>query len=408
MTSPFPAAPLPPHVPESLVRPFPLIVGLTTKTDPFAEMAEVHDWPDVFYAQHAYPGGGPSWIVRKAADLREIYLDTTNFSSKDFAPFAKILGANWNLIPAEIDPPAHALYRAFANPIFTPKAMTKLEDGIRRYAREGIQVFRDKGECEYMADFAFGFPIKVILELMGLPLEMAPKFLEWEMALLHNHDMSVLADAARKLVAYLTDQIEDRRTNPGDDLISYAVQAEIEGRKLTHDELIGFTFLMFIGGLDTVSANMGLHALHLAQRPDHQKFLRENPDRIPDAIEEMMRAYAPVTTYRTCVREIEFRGVKMMPGDKVAMCTTTAARDPEASDAPAEVRLDRKPKHVSFGYGPHLCLGVHLARRELRIALEEFLALVPDFQLKPGHELEWHMGVIQPVELPLVWSVGRA
>ena len=151
---------------------------------------------------------------------------------------------------------------------------------------------------------------------------------------------------------------------------------------------------------------MGLHALHLARTPDDQQLLRAQPDRIPDAIEEMMRAYAPVTTFRTCVNEIEFKGVKMMPGDKIAMCTTLAARDPEGYDAPSEVRLDRKPRHVAFGYGPHLCVGLHLARREMRIALEEFLALVPEFRVEPGHVLEWHMGVIQPVALPLVWNVG--
>jgi len=407
MTNPFPSVPLPAHVPESLVRPFPFIIGVTTQRDPFNDMADsVHQWPDVFYAPHVYPGGGPAWIVRKAQDLQKIYLDTKNFSSKDFAPFAKMIGASWSLVPAEIDPPVHALYRTLLNPLFTPKAMTKLEDGIRRYAREGILQFRDRGECEYMADFAFNFPIRVFLELMGLPLEMTPQFLEWEMALLHNYDMAVLADATRSVVAYLTDEIKDRRQNPKDDLITHFVRAEIEGRKLTQDELIGFTFLLFIGGLDTVSANIGLHAAHLARTPNHQRFLRKNPDRIPDAIEELMRAYAPVTTFRTCVNELEFKGVRMMPGDKVAMCTTIAARDPEEYDAPSEVRLDRKPRHVAFGYGPHLCLGMHLARRELRIALEEFLALVPDFQIKSGHTLDWHMGVIQPVALPLVWKVG--
>jgi cytochrome P450 len=255
-----------------------------------------------------------------------------------------------------------------------------------------------------MADFAYNFPIKVFLELMGLPLQMAPQFLEWETNLLHNHDMAALAGATRSLVEYLGGEIADRRKNPRDDLISYGVQAEIEGRKLTEDELIGFTFLLFIGGLDTVSANMGLHALHLAAHPEHQRFLRANPDRIPDAIEEMMRAYSPVTTFRTCVNEIEFKGVKMMPGDKIAMCTTTAGRDPEEYDNPSEVRLDRKPRHVAFGFGPHLCLGVHLARREMRIAIEEYLALMPDFQVKSGHALEWYTGVIQPVTLPLVWQ----
>jgi cytochrome P450 len=404
MMNPSPSV-LPAHIPESLVHPFPFAYGVTTQRDPFNDLADsVHAGPGIFFASNVGPGGTPGWIVRRAQDLRDIYLDTKNFSSKDFAPFAKIIGANWNLVPAEIDPPMHALYRAVLNPLFTPKAMAKLESGIRRYAQEGILAFRSKGECEFMADFAYNFPIKVFLELMGLPLRMAPQFLEWEMNLLHNQDMAALAGATQSLVAYLQEEIADRRTKPKDDLITHGVNAQVEGRSLTEDELIGFTFLLFVGGLDTVSANIGLHALHLAGNPEHQRFLRENPDRVPEAIEEMMRAYAPVTTFRTCVNEVEFKGVKMMPGDKIVMCTTMAGRDPEEYDRPAEVRLDRKPRHVSFGYGPHLCVGMHLARREMRIAIEEFITLVPDFQVRPGHTLQWYTGVIQPVTLPLVWK----
>src|SRR5271154_4213470 len=142
MTSPLPSA-TPPHVPEDLVHPFPFAYGVTVRRDPFNDLADsVHAAPEIFFAHNVGPGGTPAWIVRRTRDLRDLYLDTANFSSKDFAPFAKIIGANWSLIPAEIDPPLHALYRAFVNPVFTPKAITKLEDGIRRYAREGVLAIR--------------------------------------------------------------------------------------------------------------------------------------------------------------------------------------------------------------------------------------------------------------------------
>jgi cytochrome P450 len=118
----------------------------------------------------------------------------------------------------------------------------------------------------------------------------------------------------------------------------------------------------------------------------------------------MMRAYAAVTTFRTCKKETTIKGVKIMPGDKVAMSTTLAGRDPDEYERPNEVILDRKPKHISFAYGPHLCVGMHLARREMRIAIEEFLRLVPDFRIKPGHTVRCHLGMIEPVDLPLVWS----
>lgn len=208
------------------------------------------------------------------------------------------------------------------------------------------------------------------------------------------------------MVAYLAGEIEDRRANPRNDLITFGVTSQIDGRPLTQDELIGFMFNLFIGGLDTVSTNMGLQFWHLATHAEDQAYLRANPSEIPYAIDELMRAYGAVTTFRTCKKETELAGIRFMPGDKVAMSTTLAGRDPEAFDNPAEVRFDRRPRHVGFGFGPHTCVGMHLARRELRVAMEEFLKRVPAFRLVEGHNVVCHMGMIQPVALPLVWDVA--
>ncbi|MBL0115260.1 MAG: cytochrome P450 [Sphingomonadales bacterium] len=400
----FPEPVIPDHVPASLVRPFPYVFGMTTRDDPFGDWAtEVHKGPGIFYAPHAYPGGTPAWIVRRVEDLRKVYFDTDTFSSKDFSPYSKMIGDTWTNLPVEIDPPHHAKYRSFINPLFTPTAMAKLEGKIRAYAIEYIEAFRERGSCEFMSEFAFEFPIKVFLELMDFPLSNTKQFLEWETGLLHEMDMWKMAVAARNVVGFLREQIEDRRKNPRDDVISYALGVEVEGRKLNEDELVGFAFNLFIGGLDTVSTNMGLQFLHLARNPQDQQYLRDNPKEIPHAIDEMMRAYAAVTTFRTCTKETEFGGVKMMPGDKVAVHTTLAGRDPEEFPEPGEVRLGRNPRHVSFGFGPHMCVGMHLAKREMRIAIEEFVNRIPKFSLKPDHDVEYHLGMIQPVTLPLVW-----
>lgn len=403
----FPEPIIPDHVPPALVRPFPYVFGMTTRADPFSDWATaVHQGPEIFYTPHAYPGGTPAWIVRRVEDLRKIYFDTDTFSSKDFSPFSKLVGDTWTNLPVEIDPPEHAKYRAFINPLFTPAAMTKLEGRIRNYAVEYIEAFSDTGACEFMADFAFEFPIKVFLELMDFPLSNTKQFLEWEYGLLHEMDMCKIADATRNVVGFLREQIEDRRRNSRDDIISYALGVEVDGRKLNDDELVGFAFNLFIGGLDTVSTNMGNQFVHLARNPQDQQYLKEHPDRIPHAIDEMMRAYAAVTTFRTCTRETEFGGVKMMPGDKVAVSTTLAGRDPAEFPEPDQIRFDRNPRHVSFGFGPHMCVGMHLARREMRIAIEEFVNRIPHFGIKPGHEIEYHLGMIQPVSLPLVWQPG--
>jgi len=402
----FAQQPIPGHVPAELVAPdFPFIFGLTTEQDPFDDLAmQVHEGPDIVYAPHAYPGGTAAWVPRRMAHLRAIYLDTEHFSSTDFSPFSKLIGGDWISSPAELDPPRHGPFRQMVNPAFTPRAMAALETRIRQYAVEYIEAFAARGECEFMGEFAFEFPIKVFMDLMGLPHDRVGEFMEWEMNLLHNHDLAKIAEATRNVINYLSAEIEDRRANPRDDLITYGVQGQIEGRSLTQDELLGFMFNLFIGGLDTVSTNMGLHFRHLGRTIEHQAFLRANPSEIPHAIDELMRAYGAVTTFRTCRKETELAGVRFMPGDKVAMSTTLAGRDPAEFDDPTAVRLDRKPRHVGFGFGIHTCVGMHLARRELRIAMEEFLARIPEFRIAPGHQVRCHLGMIQPVALPLVWD----
>jgi cytochrome P450 len=393
----------PAHVPRDLVREYPIKMGGVIDANPFDRMIpELHrTHPPVFYAMDAYPGGTPAWIVRRVEDLQTIYFDTVSFSNKDFAPFALLVGETWSSLPAETDPPMHGLYRKFVNPIFTPK---QLDERIRTYAKEYCAAILAKGSCEFMADFAFEFPIKVFLELMGLPLSMTAEFLEWEMGLLHTNDLGVIAASTRKVVDYLRGEIADRKANPGNDLISYGVTSQLDGRALTDDELVGFTFNLFIGGMDTVSTNMAWQFRHLAEHPEHQKALRDNPSLIPDAIEELMRAYPAVTTFRTCAKEVTIAGVTFQPGDKIAMPTCLAGRDPEAYEDADTVILDRKSRYMSFGYGPHLCVGMHLARREMRLALEEFLAAIPEFRIADGAVVQTHLGgILQPVTLPLVW-----
>jgi cytochrome P450 len=396
----------PAHVPADLVLDYPIKMGGTIDENPFDRIIpDIHkNMPPIFYSLDAYPGGTPAWIVRRVEDLQTIYFDTESFSNKDFAPFALLVGETWSSLPAETDPPMHALYRKFVNPIFTPKKINVLDEKIRQYAREYCAEIKAKGSCEFMADFAFEFPIKVFLELMGLPLGMTAEFLEWEMGLLHTNDLGVIAASTRKVVDYLRGEIADRKANPGDDLISYGVTAEIDGRALTDDELVGFTFNLFIGGMDTVSTNIAWQFRHLAEHPDHQNTLRNNPSMIPDAIEELMRAYPAVTTFRTCAKPVTVGGVTFQPGDKIAMPTSLAGRDPEAYDSADQVIFGRKSRYMSFGYGPHLCVGMHLARREMRIALEEFLAAIPEFRIADGAVVKTHTGgILQPVTLPLVW-----
>ena len=396
----------PSHVPADLVRDFPLVLGKTTRENPYERIIpDIHrNLPEVFFSLDAYPGGTPAWILRRAEDLRKVYNDTTNFTSAHFSPFAGLIGEQWNLLPAETDPPMHGKYRSVLNPLFAPKKMQAMEANVRAAARHCIGKLEGRSQCEFMREFAFPFPVSVFLDLIDLPQERMSEFQSWEYALLHVPDMKSVSDAVRNVVGYLREVMAERRRNPGDDFISYGIKAEIDGRRFTDDELIGYCFNLFIGGLDTVSSNVILQFRHLAENPGHQGLLRSKPAMIPAAVEEFLRAYAAVTTFRTCVKETQIRGITIKPGDKVAMSTTLANRDPQEFDAPDEVRLERQPAHISFAYGPHRCIGSHLARREMVIAMEEFLAAIPTFRLEPGIEIETHLGgIIQPNVLPLVW-----
>ena len=396
--------PVPAHVPPELVRPFPYVLGATSKARPHGFIKTIHEGPEVFWAERCFNGLRGAWVVRGLEALQQIYQDTEHYTACGLVPFATLIGDHWHLALLETDPPMHSLLRAAINPLFTPRRVAELEDRIRIYAREDILAFRDRGACEFMNDFAFEFPVKVFLELMGLPQSGAKQFLAWGHGLLHEPDIEKIKDATRALVAYLRAQIAERRVDPRDDFITFGLKVEVEGRKLDDDELIGFCVNLFLGGLDTVSSNISMQFLHLAERPDQQAVLRANPAMIPDAIEEMIRAYATVATSRECIKETRIGEVTVKPGDKVHLATFLAGRDPAAYPNPDEVILDRKPRHISFGYGPHLCIGMHLARREMRIAMEEMLAGLPEFRLRPGAEIEYYLAaVIQPVELPLIW-----
>jgi cytochrome P450 len=400
------SAAVPAHVPLDLVRPYPLIFGEATTEDPFQAMIPlIHEGPEVLFSTDVYPGRQPGWVFRRAKDLQQIYQDTEHFSNKDFAPFAKLIGDTWSQVPAETDPPMHGLYRAIINPLFAQIRMRELETRVRDIARDYIRRFQGRGTCEFMGEFAFRFPIAVFLELMNLPIARVDEFLSWEKKLLHSSDLAEIADGTRSIRDYLLQVIEERRAQPGKDFISIGLAAKVEGRMLTDDELMGFCFGLFVGGMDTVSTNMGLHFRHLAENPEHQRQLRANPLQIPDALEELLRAYSAVTTFRTCIKPVQIAGVQIMPGDKVAMATTLANRDPAVFPQPNEILLDRKPRQMTFGYGPHRCVGAPLARRELTIAMEEFLSAIPEFHLKPGVTIMTYLGgMIQPATLPLIWS----
>lgn len=366
---------------------------------------QVHAGPAVFYADNVVHNR-PGWVVRRATDMRKIYADTGNYHKRGNTGFAQMIGEDWDIIPTELDPPVHTAYRSALNPLYAPSQMMMLDGKVRERARELIAVFRDKGECEFVRDFAVPFPITIFLEMIGLPLDRLDQFLEWENQLLRGTETDVQVASVRAVRDLLMETIALRRKNPGDDLISKCMTLEVDGRKWSDREVFGHAFNLYLGGLDTVTANLSLQFRHLADNPQDQQTMRENsPPENVVAVEELLRAYAAVSTQRIVSKEHELHGHTLLPGDVVSMSTPLAGRDPEAYDNPQEVRLDRKPTHVTLGHSLHRCLGQHLARRELQTAIEEFVKVIPMFRIQDGFRVPWFTGnIIQVNQLPLRWG----
>ena len=365
----------------------------------------IHQGPAVFYADNVTLNQ-PGWVVRRAEDMRKIYADTENYHKRGNTGFAKMIGEEWDIIPTELDPPVHTAYRSALNPLYAPSQMMKLDVKVRERARELVATFKDKGECEFVQDFAVLFPITIFLEMIDLPVEQLGQFLEWETQMLRGTDRDIQVASVLAVKELLMETVAQRRKNPGDDLISKTMTLEIDGRKWNDMEVFGHCFNLYLGGLDTVTANLSLQFRHLAENHQDQQAMRENtPMQNVVAVEELLRAYAAVSTQRIVSKEHQIDGQTLLPGDVVSMSTPLAGRDPEAFENPQEVRFDRKPAHLTLGHSIHRCLGQHLARRELQTAIEEFVKVMPMFSLQEGFRVPWMTGnIIQVTELPLRWG----
>jgi cytochrome P450 len=368
----------------------------------------IHDGPPIFYGANNTLEGRGTWVVISADDQRRVLQDTATFSSmKDL--HGEALGETVPLIPFEIDPPMHTAYRAMLNPLLSPKAVAKMEPMARARAVELIESFRAKGSCEVMQDFAFPFAVMVFLTFLGLPYSRSPEFLDWAEDLLRG-TTEKRQETTRKVHQFMSDLAELRRREPTDDFMTYLVETDFQGRKLTDKEIRGISFLLFVAGLDTVAAAIGLDLYYLATSPEQQQKLRDDPTMIPSAVEEMFRAFPTIGVLRVATRDVEFLGAPIKKGDWVLCGTYIANRDPREFPDPDAIDFSREDnRHVLFGYGPHRCLGSHLARRELIIGIEEFLARLPTFRIKDGTTPITHGGFVFGVDnVDIAWATEAA
>jgi cytochrome P450 len=413
-TQPVAAATAPAHVPADLVREFDFPALGGPGRDPIQVATEfAREGPPVFYAASPDRGnaGGAShdgWVVSRHDLIREVYQDAETFSSRKNANFAALLGEDWDLLPLEKDPPEHGVWRTLMNPLFSPTRVGVVEETIQATTRRLVDDALAKGECEFVKDFAEVFPVHIFLGMFGLPLADAPRFVAWSNGLIHSDRIEDAQAAARAIRDYLVDMIGKRRAQPTGDVISYLVTSEVEGRPVSDGEALAMCFLLYAAGLDTVASMLAFIFKHLAEHPDHQQRLRDDPSLIPQAIEEFLRAYPIVVSHRRVTRDTEFHGVQMKAGDWVHLPTMLAGRDETEFPDPDRVDFDReRVTHISFAAGVHRCLGSHLARRELRSALSEWLSRAPPFRIKPGETpVTQSISVFGVHYLPLVWDAA--
>jgi cytochrome P450 len=400
---------IPAHVPAHLVRDFSFWTspGMqpAPNADPHGAASVVRDMPRVFWAPRNTFDGRGCWMLTHAEDMRTVLQDAATFSSnRQF--FSPLLKESWPLVPLELDPPEHTKFRALLNPLFAPKRMNAMQAGIRERCVQMIEALKPRGSIDFMDEFAFPFAVGVFLQFIGVDTSRLPEFVKWGMDVLHAPQARVRVAAAHAIMGFLVELFERRRREPADDIATFLVQAKVDERPLTQNELKGYGALIFIGGLDTVASALGFDFRYLANNQDAQRRLREHPELIPEAAEEMLRAFPTVHMVRVATRDTEIQGVQIKAGDRVTCSSVIANRDPLEFPDPDAIDFKRQVnRHVAFSYGPHRCVGSHLARREVIVALEEWLRRVPTFRIKEGTAPIAHAGTVLGIhDLVIAWD----
>ncbi len=356
---------------------------------------------------------GDLWYVTSYDAVRYAQKHPELFSSAH--AFDSLSGAI-AMIPLAIDPPKHAHYRRILDPMLGPKQMDRIEDDLRAQVRAHINAFAGRGSCDVVPDLAYQFPTQAILTLFGLPKEDMPRFLEWVKGLIKDVTVETLANApsaqqvecAIALFAYLQEQVNLKRQHPGDDMLSEILSLTGDDA-WTEAEVLGLCFVFVLAGLDTVTGAIGYAFLNLAQNPEMRHRLIDDPTLIPPFVEEVLRLEGPVSGVpRVTTVDVDLAGVTIPKGSHVMLLLATANREVPGAEHRHEIDLDHKTTHLGFGGGIHRCLGSHLARRELRLVIEEFHARIPDYELAGTPDIRWPSGTLHLQSLPLTFPVSLA
>jgi cytochrome P450 len=353
------------------------------------------------------------WVVSSYELIAEILHQPTSFSSREVFNFYRDYLA-FRDIPTQLDAPEHVVIRRLIQPYLALASITGVEPAIRKVAQDLIDGLSSQKGCRFNEDFAERLPAIVIMNQLGLPLEFERQAISWNLTVEYP-DSSVdfgyekHRAAAKALEDMWLDIIKDRRAHPQDDWTSKIVNSTIDGRPLDTNTALGLLLVLLRAGFETTAGTLGLSVLHLATHSEDRQLIAGDPAAIPTAVEEFLRCYggSPIIS-RIVSGDIDFHGVPMREGDRLVLLLWSANRDPSAFEEPHRVDLLREPnRHLGFGLGAHRCAGMHLARAELRIALEEWHHCIPEYHLGTDNFQYQLSQDIRLTSLPLVFDRTR-
>jgi cytochrome P450 len=361
--------------------------------------------PRIFWT----PRNGGYWMITRGRDIEEVQKDYEHFSMKGM-----LIPNNPRPYPApplDFEPPDHAPWRLLISPAFSPKVVAHVEETVRSVAIDLINGFEPHGECEFVTEFTKVLPIVVFLTMMNLPPEDRFELMPHADAIARSPHPTQIHTARLALKAYIQKSVDARKVNPQDDLITKLMGSTIKGEPIAEEYVVGMCTLVLSGGLDTVKNLLGFIAQFLATHPDHVRQLRENRDLLPHAIEELIRRHGVSNTARLIVKDYDFLGVSLKAGEQLQGVTALVGLDDETVADPMTVDFNRPAPipHAAFGNGPHRCPGSILARREVKVWLEEWLPRIPEFWIKPGTVPQNAAGMVNNMsELWLAWNPRHA
>ena len=336
-------------------------------------------------------------VYRTLRDAHPVYFDSaknqhvlSRFDDvwravNDWESFSNVVAEAENFLPQMIymDPTRHTELRALVSRAFTPKRVAEVEPVARSIARELVDEIAERGRCELQHEYAAVLPSMVIAKLIGVPDEHVESFRSWTESFLEIQGPQDYMESLGKCYELFAELLAERRKRPGDDLMSALLAAEVDGQRLSEEELLGFCFLLVLAGNDTTASLIGSGIVLLAEHPDQRSMLVQDPSLWPNAVEEMNRIESPTQVLpRTATREVEFYGTTIPPDSRVMLIWGAANHDERQYDDPERFDINRAiTKHLAFGHGIHYCLGANLARLEARVAFEEWHARFPEYEL---------------------------